>query len=69
LFCNAGILSALGINWKKTFIMLFTQPVELLERSDATIQNVGEVTEEGIGYVFAANVMGHYIMVKMKQSL
>lgn len=46
--------------------MLFTQPVELLERSDATIQNVGEVTEEGIGCVFAANVMGHYIMVKIK---
>ncbi|CEG69968.1 hypothetical protein RMATCC62417_05951 [Rhizopus microsporus] len=69
LFCNAGILSALGINWKKTLIMLFTQPVELLERSDATIQNVGEVTEEGIGYVFAANVMGHYIMMRELEDL
>jgi 17beta-estradiol 17-dehydrogenase/3beta-hydroxysteroid 3-dehydrogenase len=56
-------LSAVGINWAKTISMLLTQPVELLERSDATIQRMGEISEEGIGYVFAANVLGHYFMV------
>jgi 17beta-estradiol 17-dehydrogenase/3beta-hydroxysteroid 3-dehydrogenase len=63
LFCNAGILSALGLNWKRLFCMVFTDPVGLLERSDATIQNVGEINEEGMGKVFACNVFGHYVMV------
>ncbi|KAG1441261.1 hypothetical protein G6F56_011563 [Rhizopus delemar] len=69
LFCNAGILSALGINWKKTFSMLLTHPIQLLERSDATIQRVGEISEEGIGYVFAANVLGHYFMMRELEDL
>lgn len=63
LFCNAGILSALGLNWKHLFYMVFTDPVGLMERSDATIQNVGEINEDGMGKVFAANVFGHYVMV------
>ncbi|KAG0743361.1 hypothetical protein G6F57_008157 [Rhizopus arrhizus] len=69
LFCNAGILSAVGINWAKTISMLLTQPVELLERSDATIQRMGEISEEGIGYVFAANVLGHYFMMRELEDL
>ncbi|EIE82787.1 hypothetical protein RO3G_07492 [Rhizopus delemar RA 99-880] len=69
LFCNAGILSAVGINWTKTISMLLTQPVELLERSDATIQRMGEISEEGIGYVFAANVLGHYFMMRELEDL
>ncbi|CAO3588862.1 unnamed protein product [Absidia cylindrospora] len=64
LFCNAGILSALGINWAKTFTMLVTDPVALIERSDATIQAVGEINDDGMGKVFAANVFGHYIMMR-----
>lgn len=63
LFCNAGILSAHGLNWKLLFYMAFTDPVGLMERSDATIQRVGEINEDGMGRVFAANVFGHYVMV------
>lgn len=47
--------------------MLLTHPIQLLERSDATIQRVGEISEEGIGYVFAANVLGHYFMVNTEK--
>ncbi|KAG1443909.1 hypothetical protein G6F55_012506 [Rhizopus delemar] len=60
---------SIGINWTKTISMLLTQPVELLERSDATIQRMGEISEEGIGYVFAANVLGHYFMMRELEDL
>ncbi|KAL0075181.1 hypothetical protein F4703DRAFT_1890095 [Phycomyces blakesleeanus] len=69
LFCNAGILSALGIDWYKTIKLLFTHPINLLERSDATIQNVGEINEDGMGKVFAANVFGHYVMMREFEGL
>jgi hypothetical protein len=45
--------------------MVVTDPVGLLEHSDATIQNVGEINEDGMGKVFAANVFGHYVMVNI----
>ncbi|KAI7905187.1 uncharacterized protein BX663DRAFT_502056 [Cokeromyces recurvatus] len=69
LFCNAGILSALGINWKRTFYLLLTDPVGLLERSDATIQNTGEMNKDGMGKVFACNVFGHYVMMRELEKL
>ncbi|CAO3636564.1 unnamed protein product [Cunninghamella blakesleeana] len=69
LFCNAGILSALGINWKQTLTMLLLDPVGLIEKSDATHQAVGEINEDGIGKVFAANVLGHYVMVRELERL
>jgi NAD(P)-dependent dehydrogenase (short-subunit alcohol dehydrogenase family) len=68
LFCNAGILSTLGLNWKLVFYLLFTDPVGLLERADATIQPVGEINEDGMGRVFACNVFGHYVMVTSQYS-
>ncbi|SAM09774.1 hypothetical protein [Absidia glauca] len=69
LFCNAGILSALGINWKLTISMLLTDPVGLIERADATIQAVGEINDDGMGRVFAANVFGHYAMMRSFEPL
>lgn len=63
LFCNAGILSALGLRWKDLILLFFKDPVGLIEKSDATLQATGEINEDGIGSVFAANVFGHYIMV------
>ncbi|KAI9468265.1 MAG: hypothetical protein EXX96DRAFT_591511 [Benjaminiella poitrasii] len=69
LFCNAGILSALGINWKRTIYLALTDPVGLLERSDATIQNVGEINKDGMGKVFACNVFGHYAMMRELEQL
>ncbi|KAL9538346.1 hypothetical protein MBANPS3_011003 [Mucor bainieri] len=69
LFCNAGILSSCGLNWKTIFVGFFTDPVGLFERSDATIQVVGEINEDGMGKVFAANVFGHYTMMRELEGL
>ncbi|ORX56732.1 NAD(P)-binding protein [Hesseltinella vesiculosa] len=69
IFCNAGILSAHGINWYQTFKLALTDPVGLLERSDATKQIVGELNQEGMGKVFAANVFGHFVMMRELETL
>ncbi|KAI8335654.1 hypothetical protein EDC96DRAFT_524667 [Choanephora cucurbitarum] len=69
LFCNAGILNTKGINWMTVVRLLFTDPVGLVERSDATVQNVGEINADGIGEIFAANVLGHYIMMREMEGL
>lgn len=65
LFCNAGILSTLGLNWKELVWIFFQDPAGFFERSDATIQATGEINEDGMGKVFAANVFGHYVMVSL----
>ncbi|KAI8393584.1 uncharacterized protein BYT42DRAFT_551563 [Radiomyces spectabilis] len=69
LFCNAGILSALGIKWSRLFFYFLKDPVGLMERSDATIQAMGELNPDGMGRVFACNVFGHYVMMRELEQL
>ncbi|OZJ04539.1 hypothetical protein BZG36_03996 [Bifiguratus adelaidae] len=68
-FCNAGLLSASGLNWPKIFRLLFTDMKGLLERADATVQRTGEFNEDGMGLVFACNVFGHYILIRALEEL
>ncbi|KAI9491457.1 hypothetical protein BDB00DRAFT_833093 [Zychaea mexicana] len=69
IFCNAGILSTSGINWSQVVWQFLASPVGFMERSDATVQIVGEINADGMGNVFAANVFGHYIMARELESL
>ncbi|KAG0166321.1 hypothetical protein DFQ30_007337 [Apophysomyces sp. BC1015] len=69
LFCNAGILSSRGVNWGKVVSLTFTDPIGMMERSEATTQVVGEVNSDGMGKVFACNVFGHYVMIRELQQL
>lgn len=67
LFCNAGILSAIGIRWSELFWLFLSDPIGLFETSVATLQATGEINEDGMGTVFAANVFGHYVMVLIRR--
>lgn len=69
VFCNAGILSALGLlSWTELFWLFVKDPVGLVEKSDATLQATGEINDDGMGTVFATNVFGHYVMVGQRNS-
>lgn len=57
-----------GINWSRSFEMLFTDIVGLVEKSEATTQITGEITKDGLGKVFATNVFSHYVMVRRNLS-
>lgn len=65
LFFNAASLSTFGINWSDILWLSIKDPVGLMERSDATIQVRGEINQDGMGSMFAANVFGQYIIVSV----
>ncbi|KAF9972116.1 hypothetical protein BGZ73_004812 [Actinomortierella ambigua] len=64
LFCNAGILPSTGIQYGKLFKEFFTDPLNLVIRSDVLMQPKQSLTEDGVANVFACNVFGHYLMIK-----
>ncbi|KAJ3295050.1 hypothetical protein HK104_003056 [Borealophlyctis nickersoniae] len=66
LFLNAGIFPVERIDYVRGFVELFTAPKHLAKTGGTSVlvQRQGQVTAEGLGQVFAANVFGHYIMVK-----
>ncbi|KAG0361542.1 hypothetical protein BG005_007961 [Podila minutissima] len=64
LFCNAGVLPSAGIRWSKLVTDLFIRPMDLVIRSDVLVQPKQHLTEDGIGNVLAANVFGHFLMIK-----
>ncbi|KAL1921411.1 uncharacterized protein VTP21DRAFT_11127 [Calcarisporiella thermophila] len=68
LFCNAGVLPIQKYDWWRATGLL-THPKEFLSRSEIVVQSVGEMTEEGLGFAFAANVFGHYLMIRYLEDL
>ncbi|KAJ3322241.1 hypothetical protein HDV06_003301 [Boothiomyces sp. JEL0866] len=65
LFLNAGILPVERIDLLGGVGKLITDPAYVARTGgDIIVQEVGRQTPEGLGQVFAANVFGHYILVK-----
>ncbi|KAL7753534.1 3-keto-steroid reductase [Sorochytrium milnesiophthora] len=66
LFCNAGVMPVAGINWSGVLRDLFTNIVDLMTvGTNAFKQPVGLTTSEGVGAVFAANALGHYLLIRL----
>ncbi|KAJ3049900.1 hypothetical protein HK097_009107 [Rhizophlyctis rosea] len=66
LILNAGILPIDRLDYLAGLIETLTQPRVLARTGgeNVLIQTRGRVNADGLGEVFAANVFGHYIMVK-----
>ncbi|KAJ3186737.1 hypothetical protein HDU85_007557 [Gaertneriomyces sp. JEL0708] len=65
LLLNAGVLPCERMNIAEGCKNLVTRPSWVAKTGgDFFLQRVGEVTEDDLGLTFAANVFGHYIMVK-----
>ncbi|KAJ3268955.1 hypothetical protein HDV01_002065 [Terramyces sp. JEL0728] len=65
LFLNAGILPVERIDLFEGVKTLITDPGYVARTGgDIIVQEVGQTTAQGLGQVFAANVFGHYILVK-----
>ncbi|KAJ1552670.1 hypothetical protein HK096_010875, partial [Nowakowskiella sp. JEL0078] len=64
LIFNAGILLVKKVHYPLGIYECFTSPTDFLRTGGRMLeQYVGEVTEDGVGKVYMANVLGHYIMV------
>ncbi|KAJ3308865.1 hypothetical protein HDV04_000745 [Boothiomyces sp. JEL0838] len=65
LFLNAGIMPVDRIDLAHGVTKLLTDPGYVARTGgDIIVQEVGKQTPQGLGQVFAANVFGHYILVK-----
>lgn len=66
LYCNAGYYPVLRVDWlKSVYDLIFNAKEVFSTGGDCIIQNVGETTKDGLGTTFAANVLGHYVMVRL----
>ncbi|RHZ82979.1 hypothetical protein Glove_101g44 [Diversispora epigaea] len=69
LFCNAGILSCVYVDWWIFPHQLLSNPKELFTDTKSIIQPVGNLTEEGLGETFACNIFGHYVMIHQLEDM
>ncbi|KAI9318128.1 hypothetical protein BX666DRAFT_2120836 [Dichotomocladium elegans] len=69
LFCNAGMMMITGVNYGQMIRVMLTNPAKLMESTDLVIQSKGLLNDDGIGLIFAANVLGHFIMARELENL
>jgi len=69
LICNAGVVSAKGIDWVGAWIQVFTDFIGAFTAPTFIKQHVGELSVDGLGWVWQCNLFGHYALVRSPPSL
>lgn len=64
LICNAGFASFSGINWLSFIAQLATEPIAALTTPKFYRENQGELSVDGLGWVWQCNVFAHYCIVR-----
>lgn len=63
LICNAGLASFKGIHWPSCIAQLFTEPINAVTAPRFYTQNQGEMSVDGLGWVWQCNMFAHYSLV------
>lgn len=63
-FVNAALGLCDGINWFRAVYEVLTNPIKAMTDPDYRIQKTGLVSNDGMGYIFQANVFGTYYMIQ-----
>jgi 3-keto steroid reductase len=61
---NAGVGSFIGIHVVKGLIELVRNPVRAVTAPNYKIEVKGEISADGLGWVWQCNVFGHYVMYR-----
>ncbi|XP_006459766.1 hypothetical protein AGABI2DRAFT_202140 [Agaricus bisporus var. bisporus H97] len=69
LICNAGFASFVSIDWPSCIMQLITQPLTAVTAPCYYLQNQGEVSADGLGWVWQCNMFGHYSLYKSFEPL
>jgi 3-keto steroid reductase len=64
LICNAGVASFTKIDWPACFAQLARAPIAALTTPEFYRQRSGEISADGLGWVWQCNVFGHYALVR-----
>ncbi|KAG8218311.1 hypothetical protein J3R82DRAFT_3925 [Butyriboletus roseoflavus] len=64
LICNAGVACFTRIVWPLAFHQLLTDWIAAVTAPRYFLQRVGDVSQDGLGWVWQCNVFGHYILFR-----
>ncbi|KAG9317131.1 NAD(P)-binding protein [Chiua virens] len=64
LVCNAGVARFARIIWPQALYQLFTDWIGAVTAPRFYLQHVGDMSQEGLGWVWQCNVFGHYAMFR-----
>ena len=65
LIFNAGNAPWIGIDWLAATFAVITNLVKAVTYPRFKLQQVGLLSEEGLGYTWMCNVFGHFILVRL----
>lgn len=66
--CNAGLASFNGIHWPSCLAQLMTEPINALTAPRFYHQNQGELSVDGLGWVWQCNMFAHFCLFRALQS-
>ncbi|KAF9464278.1 hypothetical protein BDZ94DRAFT_1162332 [Collybia nuda] len=69
LICNAGVASFSSIHWPACLKQLFTEPIVAITAPTFYLQHQGEISADGLGWVWQCNVFGHYTLFRAIEPL
>ena len=64
LVSNAGTASFAAIDWFKLVVRMILHPIVTLTVVTYIIQRIGEMSDDGFGYIWQCNVFGPYLFVR-----
>ncbi|KAL5488351.1 ERG27 [Sanghuangporus weigelae] len=69
LVCNAGVASFIGYDWPLAIKQLLTDFIGAVVSPLFKIQRIGEMSEDGLGWIWQCNVFGHYVLFRLLEPL
>lgn len=64
LILNAGVASFIGIDWNLCIRQLCHSPLDAVTAPIFNTQHQGELSLDGLGWVWQSNLFGHYVLVR-----
>ncbi|KAG6829684.1 hypothetical protein H0H92_003802 [Tricholoma furcatifolium] len=69
LIMNAGVASFIAIDWIKAVKQILKEPVNAITAPEFYTQNRGELSVDGLGWVWQSNLFSHYVLVDQYRSI
>ncbi|TFL00623.1 NAD(P)-binding protein [Pterulicium gracile] len=69
IICNAGVGGLIGIDWPVAIKQVLTTPVAAVTTPLFNLQRSGEISADGLGWVWQCNVFGHYVLFRCLETV
>ncbi|KAJ7047854.1 hypothetical protein C8F04DRAFT_1060294 [Mycena alexandri] len=69
LICNAGVASFKHIDWPACLKQVATNFLSAITGPEFYVQSVGEVSVDGLGWIWQSNLFGHYVLFRALEPL